>query len=93
MTSIDMTDTQPEPPDEEPTDAVDAAPEADPAADTPAADAAPAEGGDATDEDVIDAEELVAPVESPYDRPGRWYVVHTQSGYEKKVKQNLEART
>jgi transcriptional antiterminator NusG len=25
-------------------------------------------------------------------RPGRWYVVHTQSGYEKKVKQNLEAR-
>ena len=33
------------------------------------------------------------PVESPFDRPGRWYVVHTQSGYEKKVKQNLEART
>jgi transcriptional antiterminator NusG len=30
---------------------------------------------------------------SPYDRPGRWFVVHTQSGYEKKVKQNLEART
>lgn len=32
-------------------------------------------------------------VVSPYDRPGKWYVVHTQSGYEKKVKQNLEART
>jgi transcriptional antiterminator NusG len=30
---------------------------------------------------------------SPFDRPGRWFVVHTQSGYEKKVKQNLEART
>ncbi len=29
---------------------------------------------------------------SPYDRPGKWYVVHTQSGYEKKVKKNLEAR-
>ena len=29
---------------------------------------------------------------SPYDRPGRWFVLHTQSGYEKKVKQNLEAR-
>ena len=28
---------------------------------------------------------------SAYDRPGRWFVVHTQSGYEKKVKQNLEA--
>lgn len=25
-------------------------------------------------------------------RPGRWYVVHTQSGYEKKAKQDLEAR-
>ncbi len=29
---------------------------------------------------------------SPYDRPGKWYVLHTQSGYEKKVKSNLEAR-
>jgi len=46
---------------------------------------------DETDEDEDDEE---APrQESPYDRPGRWFVVHTQSGYEKKVKQNLEART
>ena len=30
---------------------------------------------------------------SPYDRPGKWYVLHTQSGYENKVRQNLEART
>ena len=36
--------------------------------------------------------EAPAPV-SPYDKPGKWFVVHTQSGYEKKVKQNLEART
>jgi transcriptional antiterminator NusG len=47
--------------------------------------------------DVVDAEALVEPepepVVSPYDRPGKWYVVHTQSGYEKKVKSNLEART
>jgi transcriptional antiterminator NusG len=42
-------------------------------------------------DDLLD-EEAAPPVESPYDRPGRWYVVHTQSGYEKKVKQNLEAR-
>ena len=28
----------------------------------------------------------------PSRRPGRWYVVHTQSGYEKKAKQDLEAR-
>ena len=49
-------------------------------------------------DEVIDAEALLdeepaEPQQSPFDRPGRWYVVHTQSGYEKKVKQNLEART
>ncbi len=48
--------------------------------------------------DVLTEDELLAVEEpetmrvSPYDRPGRWFVVHTQSGYEKKVKQNLEAR-
>ncbi|MBK5224533.1 MAG: transcription termination/antitermination protein NusG [Acidimicrobiia bacterium] len=51
----------------------------------------------AADAESIDAddllEEVAAKPESPFDRPGRWYVVHTQSGYEKKVKQNLEART
>jgi transcription termination/antitermination protein NusG len=46
-----------------------------------------------TEDDLLEAEEPPAPVESPYDRPGKWYVVHTQSGYEKKVKSNLEART
>ena len=39
-----------------------------------------------------DAAPVVRP-QSPFDKPGRWFVVHTQSGYEKKVKQNLEART
>jgi transcriptional antiterminator NusG len=34
-------------------------------------------------------EEEIVPVESPYDRPGRWYVVHTYSGYENKVKGNM----
>ena len=58
----------------------------------------PAAGGDEVaspeaqeQQEVITEEVVVRPV-SPYDRPGRWYVVHTQSGYEKKVKQNLEAR-
>ncbi len=32
------------------------------------------------------------PVISPYDRPGRWFVVHTYAGYENKVKQNLASR-
>lgn len=46
--------------------------------------------------EVIDADDLVAqapPVKSPYDRPGKWFVLHTQSGYENKVRQNIEART
>ena len=42
-----------------------------------------------------DEDEAPAPrpkPQSPYDKPGDWYVVHTQSGYEKKVKSNLESR-
>ena len=34
-----------------------------------------------------------APIDDdPWTRPGKWYVVHTQSGYEKKVTVNLQAR-
>jgi len=33
-----------------------------------------------------------APPASPYDLPGGWYVVHSYSGYENKVKANLETR-
>ena len=29
---------------------------------------------------------------SPFDRSGRWYVVHTYAGYENKVKSNLASR-
>ncbi len=32
------------------------------------------------------------PVDDPSTRPGEWFVVHTQSGYEKKVTANLHAR-
>ena len=89
--------------------AVDSAPEeeaAAPAAPVGAGLANEWTGGGAADTDtaeaeVIDEDELLAADEdddderyiSPYDRPGRWFVLHTQSGYEKKVKQNLEART
>jgi transcription termination/antitermination protein NusG len=56
----------------------------------------PALAGDDEGTDALSEDELLeaaAPrIESPYDRPGAWFVVHTQSGYEKKVKQNLEAR-
>ena len=47
-----------------------------------------------TTDEVVDGEESDDEVEidSPYSRPGQWYVVHTQSGYEKKVQLNLNTR-
>jgi transcriptional antiterminator NusG len=47
---------------------------------------------EAADAEVDLEEEVLEKIESPYEKPGKWYVVHTQSGYEKKVKSNLEAR-
>lgn len=64
----------------------------------------PAAAGEADDiDELVDEAQLVfekleeeqeaAPKPpSPYDRPGKWYVIHTQSGHENKVKKNLEAR-
>ncbi|MGA1439556.1 MAG: transcription termination/antitermination protein NusG [Ilumatobacteraceae bacterium] len=49
----------------------------------------------AADEVVSESEALAGEpdvVDDPWTRPGQWYVVHTQSGYEKKVTANLEAR-
>jgi transcriptional antiterminator NusG len=72
-----------------------------PAPDPAITDDAPALDAESVDEpvgDVISEDELLEEAaprpkpQSPYDRPGDWYVVHTQSGYEKKVKSNLESR-
>jgi transcriptional antiterminator NusG len=41
------------------------------------------------DEDEAEETEEELPPPSPFDRPGRWYVVHTYSGYENKVRSNL----
>ncbi len=49
------------------------------------------ETADVGDEDEL-FDEAPVKVESAFDRPGRWYVVHTQSGHEKKAQQNLTAR-
>jgi transcriptional antiterminator NusG len=46
----------------------------------------------ASEDELFESDEPVK-VESPFDRAGRWYVVHTQSGHEKKAQQNLAART
>ena len=43
-------------------------------------------------EDEGDDEPAPQPEQSPYDRPGDWYVVHTYAGYENKVKSNLANR-
>ena len=81
-----------------PTDETPEAAESAENSDAPVAEAEQAEA--ASDEaDVADGDEAEVEAEpapkpqSPYDKPGRWYVLHTQSGYEKKVKSNIEART
>lgn len=44
-------------------------------------------------EDGAESEPEAAPKPlSPYDLPGDWYVIHSYSGYENKVKANLETR-
>ena len=55
----------------------------------PAAEASLGGPDEEFDEDEEDEDEAVY-VPSPYDRPGRWYVVHTYSGYENKVTSNLK---
>ena len=44
------------------------------------------------DELIYEKDEKTPKIVSPYDRPGKWYVVHTQSGYENKVQGNLAQR-
>jgi transcriptional antiterminator NusG len=57
-----------------------------------AADDAAPEASDADDaEGAEDAAEILPPP-SPYDLPGGWYVIHSYSGYENKVKANLSTR-
>jgi transcriptional antiterminator NusG len=48
--------------------------------------------GGTDDKDHEEHLEPAARQESPYDRPGRWYVIHSYAGYENKVKSNLESR-
>jgi transcriptional antiterminator NusG len=55
-------------------------------------DAAVPAGDDGQAVQVLSEDDEAAVPESPYDRAGRWYVVHTYAGYENKVKSNLESR-
>lgn len=65
--------------------------EADGAADADA-DSADADAADEADEEEVEPEPEPEPI-SPYDMPGGWYVIHSYSGYEKKVQANLMTRT
>jgi transcriptional antiterminator NusG len=58
------------------------------------AETAVASAADLGDAELLDVEEvtLSRSEPSPFDRSGRWYVVHTYAGYENKVKQNLASR-
>lgn len=50
---------------------------------------------DSTDEESLDEDgefEEVEDADPAWARPGKWYVVHTQAGYEKKVDANLRHR-
>jgi transcriptional antiterminator NusG len=44
------------------------------------------------DVEAVDDELVPVAEPSPFDRSGRWYVVHTYAGYENKVKSNLASR-
>ena len=59
-------------------------------ADRASGEAAGQTAADEAAEDGGDEERL--PPESPYDRPGHWFVIHSYAGYENKVKSNLESR-
>jgi transcription termination/antitermination protein NusG len=47
---------------------------------------------EAVEPETVEAEEVAASAEDPFRGQGDWYVVHTYSGYENKVKANLESR-
>jgi len=63
--------------------------------DAPAEADAKADDEAAPDSEAVLAEALIEdeiPEDDPWTRPGEWFVVHTQSGYEKKVTANLQSR-
>jgi transcription termination/antitermination protein NusG len=98
-TEAETVEPDPEPVDPEPVEPDPEPVEPDPEPVEPQLEAVEAEAVEADAPEAIDAEpepvaeEAVAtPVEDPFRGEGDWYVVHTYSGYENKVKANLESR-
>jgi transcriptional antiterminator NusG len=79
---------------EESDEEVTASPEVDMSDEPQESETAPSEPGDViADAEIVEASDVdEVEVDDPWTRPGAWYVVHTQSGYEKKVTANLHAR-
>ncbi|MEE8331670.1 MAG: transcription termination/antitermination protein NusG [Acidimicrobiia bacterium] len=89
--AFSKSEPEPEP---EPEGVVEAEPEVvvETPTEAPAAEASD-DSHDEDDEDDATAEGAAAtPVVGPYDLPGAWFVIHSYSGYENKVKANLESR-
>ena len=46
--------------------------------------------------EVVDLDDVIVEpepvIESPYDKPGQWFVIHSYAGYEQKVRGNLDNR-
>jgi transcriptional antiterminator NusG len=42
--------------------------------------------------DVVDEDDDEPVAVSPFNRPGKWYVIHSYAGYENRVQQNIETR-
>lgn len=100
LDEAEASETQPAEEPEEAEESEESAPVAEPVAEAEAADAdapveekaeetASEEAAAETAEELETYEERVVP---PTERPGSWYVVHTYSGYENKVKTNLSTR-
>ncbi|WP_423979451.1 transcription termination/antitermination protein NusG [Ilumatobacter sp.] len=64
----------------------------DPVADEESTDDAAADEASTDEAAAVDESEAPPEIDDPNKRPGKWFVVHTQSGYEKKVTANLNAR-
>jgi transcriptional antiterminator NusG len=73
-------------------EAIDEVPAEEVAIEEPADETPEAAQTEAASEEGAEEEAVVVPPPSPYDLPGDWYVIHSYSGYENKVKANLETR-
>jgi transcriptional antiterminator NusG len=88
---VESDDTQAAEEDASDDDAAEDDADSDEAAEGSASDEADADA-DLDSQDDAGGEASESVLDDPTMRPGQWYVVHTQSGYEKKVTANLEAR-